>query len=275
MAVLALTACARRYRVAGMVISTDPATRTMIVSHREVPGYMPAMVMPFRVRADRDLERLLPGDRVEFRLEVRRTGSVARDLRRSPADNTGVSADGQERFVIPVPAEKASPGDPAPDVELTDQAGRPVRLSEFAGRVVAINFLYTRCPLPEVCPRLAAGFAELQRRFRERMGQDLVLVSVTLDPEHDTPEVLARYAKIWRADQQGWRFLTGPRERVRELAARLGLVFWIEEGVIAHTSVTGVIGRDGRLAALVEGLAYSTRQLGDLVAHQVDKTEDR
>ena len=70
-----------------------------------------------------------------------------------------------------------------------------MRLADFRGKVVAVDFIYTRCPLPDVCPRLAANFAALQRRFRDRLGSELMLLSVTVDPEYDTPAVLADYAK--------------------------------------------------------------------------------
>ena len=74
---------------------------------------------------------------------------------------------------------------------------------------MAINFIYTRCPLPDVCPRLSANFATLQRRFRDPLNRDLVLLSVTVDPDYDTPPVLADYARRWAADLSVWRFLTG------------------------------------------------------------------
>jgi len=96
-----------------------------------------------------------------------------------------------------------------PDFTLTDQLNRPVRLSDFQGKVVAVDFIYTRCPLPDVCPRLSANFARLQTRFRERIGRELVLLSITIDPQYDTPGELLKYAKIWNAEEQGWRFLTG------------------------------------------------------------------
>ena len=107
---------------------------------------------------------------------------------------------------IAAPKEKLRPGDAIADFELRDQHGQMVRLSDFRGKVVAIDFIYTRCPLPDVCPRLSASFATLQKRFA---GRDLVLLSITVDPEYDTPAVLAEYARRWGADSRGWRFLTG------------------------------------------------------------------
>ncbi len=258
--------CAKRYPVEGMVLAVEPRQRTFVASHRAIPGYMPAMAMPFRVREARDLDGIRPGARVRFRLVVQRGRSFASDVRVPPA-----AAEGVEGFRIPVPAGRLAVGDPVPDFELRDQTGAAVRLSSFDGKVVLVQFLYTRCPLPEVCPRLAAGFASIRHRFRERMGADLVLLSITLDPLHDTPAVLARYAKGLGADPASWRMLTGAPRDVEAVAGRFGMVYWAEEGMIVHTSTTAVIGRDGRVAALVEGSSFRLEQLSDLVRYALER----
>jgi protein SCO1/2 len=263
MAGLVLPACARRYRVEGMVVQVEPGRGTMLVSHRAVPGYMPAMVMPFRVESASELSDLDPGDRIAFELRVRKDGAVARKIAQS---SRGLEGAGEEDLVLPDPAEKLPPGALVPDFALTDQTSRRVRLSDFRNRVVAVNFIYTRCPLPEVCPRLAASFARLQRRFAGRMGKDLVLLSITLDPQYDTPPVLSEYARKWRADADAWKFLSGPAGEIEAVARRFGVVYWPEEGLITHTNSTALIGRDGRLIARVEGSSFEPEQLGDLVA---------
>src|SRR6185436_9646649 len=122
-------------------------------------------------------------------------------------------------------------------------------------------FIYTRCPLPEVCPRLSANFARLQRRFETHLGRDLVLLSITLDPGYDTSATLLEYAKIWKARPEGWRFLTGPQPEIEALAQRFGMSFWAEDGAITHNSRTAVLSRTGRLAAVVDGSSYQVGQL--------------
>jgi protein SCO1/2 len=244
---------AKSYPVDGIVVAMDPAARTILVSHRPIPKYMGAMTMPFRVANASELQSLHPGVRVEFELVVSRNSSIARNIRKMAVPDVE----------IPAPKEKLRIGEMVPDFQLVDQLGRPVRFSEFRGRVVAINFVYTRCPLPDVCPRLAANFALLQRQFS---GQDLVLLSVTVDPEYDTPAVLAEYARRWAANYSIWRFLTGDVARV---AAEFGEVYWSDEGSIGHNSTTSIAGRDGRLAAIVEGSSYRVDQLRDLIARQL------
>jgi protein SCO1/2 len=130
-----------------------------------------------------------------------------------------------------------------------------------------LNFLYTRCPLPEVCPRLAAGFARLQRRFRP---SEMMLLSITLDPKHDTPAVLAGYGRIWKANPEGWRFLTGADGKIRDIAEHFGMIYWPEDGALTHTSRTAVIRRDGTLAASIEGAQFPLPQLIDLVAMEME-----
>jgi len=144
-------------------------------------------------------------------------------------------------------------------------------LADLRGKIVALNFLYTRCPMPEVCPRLAASFATLQRSFADR--NDLTLISITIDPQWDTPEVLASYAKLWRAREENWRFLTGSPDAVKGVATSWGLLYWPEEGAIVHTSRTAIIGRDGKLVAMVEGSSYRTDQLVNLVRHYLQDSK--
>lgn len=248
-----LCSCARHFHAQGIVLAVDARSRMVTISHRAIPHYMEAMAMPFHVDAATNLAQLQPGARINFELRVSRSATEARHIRVQQTD----LAD------IPVPkAENRVPiGDPMPDFSLTDQNGDPVRLSSFRGQVVTLDFIYTRCPLPDVCPRLSANFARLQKRFAGK----LTLLSITLDPQHDTPQILADYAQRWRANSQTWKFLTGSEESIRKIAEHFGVVFWAEEGAITHTSTTAIIDRAGKLAALLEGTKFTSQQLIDLV----------
>ena len=243
----------------GMVVAVKQDPPTLTISHRAVPGFMPAMTMPFAL--DSASHRagppagITPGARVRFDLIINKSRSRIRALRLEP--KSSLAGD----FAIPVAAEKLPVGSSVPDFELTDQTGNRTRLSDSNGKVRALNFIYTRCPLPEVCPRLSAAFASLQRRF----GPDLMLLSVTLDPAYDTPAVLARYAASLHARPDRWRFLTGTESQVTALARSFGLVHWAEEGAIVHSSYTAIVDRSGRLAGLVEGSSFPLPQLASLV----------
>jgi protein SCO1/2 len=151
-----------------------------------------------------------------------------------------------------------------PDFRLTDQARRPVALSDFRGKVVAVNFVYTSCALPNFCLRIANNFGVLQKRFKTRLGRDLVLLTITFDPVHDTPEVLARYASRWNADPAAWRFLTGPASDVQRVCRLFGVDVFPDEGLMNHSLHTAIINRVGEMVANIEGNQFTARQLGDL-----------
>lgn len=243
-----------------MVLRVDPAKQIMVVSHRDIKGYMPAMVMPFAVNNSGELALLKPGMRIHFELAVKRRSAVATHVSpRGPA----------ESLKLPVP-QKPAIGAPVPDFTLTDQNSRPVRFSDSRGKVVALDFIYTRCPLPDVCPRLSANFARLQRRFAAQLGKELILLSITIDPRFDTPAVLSAYAKLWKANLEGWNFLTGDEGTIKRIATRFGMLYWPEEGSMSHTSETAIVAKNGTLAAIVDGPAYAVSQLGDLIALQLE-----
>jgi len=254
-----LTGCARRVRIEGMVLRVDKSQ--VIIAHKSVPGVMPAMTMPIPVTSPVLLNQIQPGARVEMDL----AGGKASRIRKLVSRSEGVDG-----VTLVVPTEAVAVGQPVPAITLLDQTGRSLRLSEDRGKWIALNFIYTRCPLPEVCPRLTAGFVSVQRRFAKEMGNRLMLWSVTLDPQFDTPAVLAAYAKRSGA-KDGWRFLSGD---IAPVARAMGLLHWPEEGVIVHTSVTGLIDPEGRLAALVEGSSFPLEQLVELIRYHLDK-EDR
>ena len=246
------SSCGHHYRAEGVVLSVYPERPSVVISHRAIPKYMDAMAMEFSVLSVKELRGLAPGSRVDFRLSVGQKRSRVSDIR--------VKTTKLEDVVLPPQARKLSVGDPIAAFTLIDQNGREVRLADYLGHPVVIDFIYTRCPLPDVCPRLSANFALLQKRF----GDKLTLLSITIDPLFDTPEVLGEYAKRWRAGSD-WHFLTGSPEQIQQIAAPFGLVYWAEEGVISHTSATVIVTPDGRMSALLEGSTFTAKQLVDLV----------
>jgi len=154
---------------------------------------------------------------------------------------------------------------PVPDFSLIDQRRQTVALSQFAGKVVVITFIYTRCPLPDFCFRMSNNFGELQKRFADRLDHDLVLLSITFDPQHDTPEILAQYGLTWHVDGSGWRLLTGPQTEIEKICHQFDMNFWPDEGVMTHSLHTVVIDPYGRLSANLEGNEFTAAQLGDYV----------
>lgn len=265
-----------QYPVRGMVLRVDPASRTFVVSHETIRGFMDAMTMPFEVRDAGALKGLGPGAMVEFtllvkgdrayaeRIRVRRYESVEQDPLTARRLAVMKRAAGLAQAPLPIGAQ-------VPDFSLVDQTGRQVTLSSLRGKVVALNFIYTRCALPQFCLRVTNHFGVLQKRFADRLGRDLVLLTITFDPQRDTPEALARYASRWKADPASWHFLTGPVDPVRRICAQFGVEYFPDEGLMNHSLRTGILDRAGTLIASIEGNAHTPDQLGDLVATALDR----
>jgi protein SCO1/2 len=261
----------KRYNVRGMVLRVDPATRTFTVSHEAIEGLMSAMIMPFEVRDARELTPLAPGALVDFTLIVSTQAGYAADIRvrtYQTAEQDPLTA--RRLALLKKAAGRAVPalaiGEAVPDFTLIDQSGQPVRFSTLtSGKVVALDFVYTRCALPQFCLRASNVFSVMQKRFARQYGRDLVLLTITFDPERDTPEVLATYAARFNADPKMWRFLTGKAADVRRICALFGVESYLDEGLVNHSLHTAVIDRQGRLVSNIEGNQYTPEQLGDLI----------
>lgn len=233
---------------------------------------MPAMIMPFTVRDPRLLDAVQPSSMVDFTLVVELNDSYAENIRAHVSQNFEQEALRARRLELLDRIDSASAtvhvtalGEHVPDFALTDQLGRRVALSQFNGKVVALSFFYTSCLLPNYCFRLSSNLGRVQKRFASRMGDDLVLLSITFDPVHDQPDVLLKYAAIWKADPQSWHFLTGPLEYVRNICRSFGVNVWPEGEAITHSLHTAVIDRQGRLSANFEGNEFTAQQLGDFI----------
>lgn len=268
----------KRYPVFGIVLGIDHEHNTFNASIREIPGFMSAMAMPFNVRDLQQLSGLRQGEIIDFTLAVGKNASWAENIHKHIF--VGGDREAQESarlhtlqtFTAPPSATKElNPGQQVPDFSLIDQTGAPIRLSQFRGKVVALTFMYTSCPLPDYCFRLNNNFANLHRRFGPELGKDLVFLSVTFDPVHDQPALLASYAKTWNANPDGWHFLTGPLPEVEQVCHEFGLNFWQGMGLITHTLHTVVLDREGRVAANLEGNQFSAKQLGDLIQSTLDR----
>jgi protein SCO1/2 len=268
----------QRYPVKGLVLSVDAPHQTMLVSCEEIRGYMHAMVMTFRVPDAGSLNDLARGAMVAFSLVVTKDESHAENVKirtyasaeREPAKASRLAVFQQ---ALQGKSTQLRIEQSVPDFSLVDQKSRPVHFGEFAGKVVALNFIYTRCALPDYCFRLSNNFGVLQKRYKDRLGRDLVLLTITFDPVHDQPELLNSYAQTWKADPENWRFLTGPPQDVQRVCDLFGVNFVPDEGLFIHSLHTAVIGRDGKLVANLEGNEFTAEQLGDLVATELDHSK--
>jgi protein SCO1/2 len=249
------SANAKRYDLRGVIRGVDAQKREVTVEHQKIPGYMDAMTMSFPVRDDPQVfEILRAGDRIEAKLVVDEgdywleqilTKGFVPSASGTPAPLPTV------RVLTPEPNRGVAVGDPIPDFALTDQTGRTVRLSQMRGEPVAVTFLYTRCPIATACPLTAARFAKLDSLLKAKgFGK---LLTITVEPEHDTPKVLAEYASHLGADPARWKFLTGDPKAVADVASRFGVIYYPDKGQVVHAQAVAVVDPAGRLATIYYG----------------------
>jgi protein SCO1/2 len=270
---------AQSYTVRGLVLKVDQPNRSLLVSCERIPDYMNAMVMPFTVRNSAELDGLDAGTMIQFTLVVDGESSYITGIRVQKYESVEADPLGARRLNIL--AQMADPssvtpqikiGQSVPDFSLTDQNRHGVTLSQFKGKVVVMTFMYTHCVLPNFCFRTANNFHQLQKRFADQLGSNLVFMSITFDPVHDTPDALVQYGKTWSADPKSWKLLTGPQSDIDKISGQFGVSHFADEGLMIHSLHTVIIKRDGTLAANLEGNQFNADQLGDLVQAVLDGT---
>jgi protein SCO1/2 len=240
----------------GKIEALDILDRKLTVSHEAIPGFMAAMTMPFNMPEDHTLLGRFRGMRIE---RLRRGDVITATLAVKPAESwiENVQVIRYEPPPdLPIPVRKESKvGESVIDVPLVDQDGKAFHLSDFRGHPLALTFIYTRCPLPEFCPRIMKNFQELEGAIEkdQDLKQTARLLSVSFDVEFDRPEVLNAFGSAFVKDRgQGpfarWKLATGTKEAIDRLGRYFGLSFFKEEGLFAHTLVSVVIDPDGKLA---------------------------
>jgi len=231
------------YSVTGLIKQVRSEDQTVVIRHEVVPGYMPAMTMPFKVNDPKDLDRLKVGEQVCFRLLVSETESWIDHIMRTEAQPTASTS-------APSPVVEVKPRHPLMDVAFTNELNQPVRLADFQGQALAITFFFTRCPIPDYCPRLSKNFEEASRKLgtMASIPTNWHFLSVSFDSAFDTPAVLKAYGERYNADPRHWSFWTGPPEQVAELARHSDASFTKgPDGFFDHNFRTLIIGPSGKL----------------------------
>ena len=249
----------RQYELQGQILGVDTARNELLIKHGDIKGFMPGMTMPFKVADPALLEGKAPGDLVTATLVVGEVESHLSAVTRTghaPLDTPPVVSDAPKILTR---------GETVPDALLVDQDGVPRPFSKLRGHRVALTFIYTRCPLPDFCPLMDRHFAAVQKTLKSTPAlADVRLITMTLDPEFDTPAVLKPYAQKAGADPAIWSFVTAePKD-----AARFGEAFglYVERNPdsaidITHNLRTAVIDAEGKLVATHTGNDWTPAQL--------------
>ncbi len=238
------------YHVKGVIREVFPEKKKVRITHEDIPGYMEAMTMMLDVRDARDLASFQPGDSVSFRMLVTEDDGWIDQLKKIDGPRTPLPAEPSSlRRVREV--DPLAVGDKLPDYTFTNTAGRVIRLSDYKGRALGLTFIFTRCPFPTFCPRLSSNFAEAQSRLKA-LPEGVTnwnLLSITIDPEFDTPERLKGYAERYKADPQHWDHVTGALIDITAIGEQFGLQFWRANPnePINHNVRTVVVDAAGRV----------------------------
>jgi protein SCO1/2 len=252
------------FQVKGVVIELHPEEKSIRIKHEEIPGYMAAMTMSFDVRDTNELVGLEAGDTVTFRMTVTDIDGWIDQIKKLniPRMNT-LPTSGPFRFVRDV--EPLNIGDLLPEYHFTNQFGQPVSLSEFRGQALGITFIFTRCPYPTFCPLMANNFEKVQQQLlaNPNAPTNWHLMTISFDPEWDTPPRLKAFAERYHYDPRHWSFLTGTLIDITAITEQFGQQFWHEgpDQSISHNLRTVVVDARGRVQAIIRENKWKPEEL--------------
>ena len=261
-----------RYHFTGEIMSIDAQDESTVINGDNIPGFMDPMTMSYKIKPPSTLNQLHAGDLISAEVVV-----IKPTNGEGPADYwlENVKVTGQAKMPPPSPGAGAAqripqPGDLVPNFYFTNQNGRRVSLKQYRGKVLLVTFIYTRCPFPDYCPRMSQNFAEIYQQMvaDAALGADTRLLSLSFDPEHDTPGVMRDYAfKVAHTQDASlfkrWEFGAPQKDELPKMADFFGLLYKSDGGLITHSLSTTVIGPDGKILKWYHGNDW---QVSDLVA---------
>jgi protein SCO1/2 len=254
----------KRYPIKGVVVAVNETERTAVVKHEDIPGYMAGMTMDFKIKNTADLKTMKPGDQI--------TGTLVVDDVSSWIEITTITEGGAALTPTTVVAGEPKPGDEIPDFSLLNQDGKPIHLSQYKGRSLALTFVYTRCPQPDQCTLMSSNFAavDLELHKQPDVYAKTHLLTISFDPAYDTPQVMRSYGASHTgrySDEkfEHWEFATGSADEVKHIAEFFGLRYFKDsatgEEQIMHSLRTAVIDPDGKLVKLYRGNEWKPSEL--------------
>lgn len=252
----------------GLIREIAPDLKTAVIRHEEIPGYMPKMTMELTVLDPAELKNLKEGDEITFEMHADNERHWIKNLKR-----IGTSG-GSNPMIPPSKATALKPrvdqslkiGDEMPDFAFTSEHDEQIKFSQYRGSVVAFTFIFTRCPLPDFCPRMGRQFATARESLQKNSGgmTNYQFLSISFDPEFDRPPVLARYANSYRqGDASHWLFAVASEEVLKKLAPLCDLHMAKENGSISHNLRTVVLDPQGKVVCQFDGNSWTGEHLAE------------
>jgi protein SCO1/2 len=249
----------KRYDFKGKVIVVEPDKHLVTVSHEDIKGYMPAMTMPFTVKSESDLQILAPDDEITATLVIDGKHSWLEDLIITRQSATAPAMPG---------VQMAKEGDEVPNFTLRNQDDREIHIKNYRGKALLLTFIYTRCPVPDYCTLMSNNFAQIDRALGQNpeLYGKTHLLSISIDPDYDTPKVLRSYGAAHTERYQNetfahWEFATGTSEQVKEIAQFFGLTYIPEKDQIIHALRTVIIDPQGKVAKIYRGNEWKPEEV--------------
>ncbi len=249
------------YPIRGEIVGFDRPRQVMLIHHEEIPGYMPAMTMEFTA-AGVDLAKLRERQRITAvmgepvdgvfpltQFKVLETSDDQAVAAGTMALRQDTSTRGRNVY--------REVGEAAPSFTLYNQDGRATQFDHFRGKWVVLNFIFTRCPIADMCPAATARMHALQLAARKAGVRDFELVSISFDSAFDTPAVLKTYAEGRGIDTSNFSFLTGPENAIRDLLAQFGVIVQPGESIFKHSLATLLINPEGKIVHRVDGSRWA------------------
>ncbi|SRR5579862_7064127 len=237
-------ATARTFSARGVILEIKTNSAQVVIRHEAIAGYMDGMTMPFKVKDPAQLTGLKRGEQASFQLHVTADESWVdhfQEIGFSPLENKTGSQQAETR--------PPHPDKSLLDYKFTNELGQAVSFNDFRGQALAITFFYTRCPLPDFCPRLSKNFKEASQKLEAMTNAptNWHFISVSFDPQFDTPQLLKSYGNGYGYDPAHWSFFTGPQDKITELARGAGVTYEADAGAINHNFRTLIIDPEGHL----------------------------
>jgi len=252
------------YKLRGKVVVADASKGQVTLDHEAIPGFMDAMVMPYKLKDASIVGELHPGDVITADVLVSRDPNADVVL-----DHIVVVAQGKPDYRPPVAYHVPAPGDAVPDFKLRNQDGRPIRLAQFKGKALLVTFIYTRCPRPDFCPRVTFNFSQVNKQLAAdpSIYAKTHLLCVSFDPEHDTPDRLRAYGATYIGSEAKdafthWDFAVPDEPVLKEMAKFFDVgISSGPDDTITHTLSTTLIGPDGRVVRFYPGNEWTIEQV--------------
>jgi protein SCO1/2 len=255
---------ARSYQVRGIVRGFAPDRSTVSIQHEDIPGFMPSMIMPFSAKDQKEIADLKLGDGISFRMIVTEKDLLLDQVKKIQASEVHVAQPGPTVASAARTAERLKEGEIVPFFTLTNQDGHRLTSENFRGHPYIVTFVFTRCPVPNFCPRMSHNFSDLQEAIKSDLNlTGARLLSITLDPAFDTPAILKQYGEHLQADFALWSFATGEPAQITALTQLFGVYVQPEGGTISHGLATALVGAEGSVIKIWRGNAWQPSEVID------------